>query len=248
MGTTTDYDYDHWATDTGRYPTFSVGVKADHVITYGTIGTQSWALNNLCVTHLRDGTKLKLFKQFNYKKRSTLWSGNTAAGYSNGAKKPSFSDWINGTIPGYAFVNDDPRTVSTYGLLYNWAAVATGLLTPTSYRVPTNTDWATLIAYVGNGFDVVGGALKSTGATWASPNTGAADSFSFAALGAGYKNYCGKHILRNTGAAFWTSTEDTADESGYRIAQAKFISGTSISLKSNTARISCGMSVRIIHT
>ena len=91
---------------------------------------------------------------------------------------------INDTVEN---VFDDLMPI-TYGLLYNWYAVNTGLLAPTGWHVPTGTEMSTLITFLG-GTAVAGGKVKQVGfAYWNSPNTGADNTSGFYARGAGWRN------------------------------------------------------------
>jgi uncharacterized protein (TIGR02145 family) len=78
---------------------------------------------------------------------------------------------------------------------------------PDGYKVPSLDEWRTLITAMG-GTLVGGGELKEIGTDhWLTPNTGAVDTYSFAALGGGDKNrWTGVYEnLKETGF-FWTST------------------------------------------
>ena len=114
-----------------------------------TIGTQTWTTKNLDVSTYRDGTPI-----------------------------PEVTDpteWANLTTGAWCYYNNDPLNGATYGKLYNWYAVA-GIwnetsktdttqrkqLAPTGYHVSSDTEWTTLIDYLG-GEDVAGKAMKETG-------------------------------------------------------------------------------------
>lgn len=95
-----------------------------------------------------------------------------------------------------------------YGLLYNQLAVQSGLLAITGWRIPTDTDFHTLISTVGSD-TICGSALKSTGTSaWLSPNTGATNSSGFSALPGGQRwRNPGVAVFSelNQSAYFWTS-------------------------------------------
>jgi uncharacterized protein (TIGR02145 family) len=81
------------------------------------------------------------------------------------------------------------ETLLGYGLLYNWFAVNTGILAPTGWHVPTETELNVLIDYLG-GWEVAGGKLKEIGLThWESPNANATDDYGFKGIGAGSRSY-----------------------------------------------------------
>jgi uncharacterized protein (TIGR02145 family) len=152
-----------------------------------TIGTQVWMKENLKTTK-----------------------------YNNGVTIPPVTDntsWVNLITPGYCWYNNDASTYkNTYGALYNWYTVNTGILCPIGWHVPTVTEWTTLGAFLG-GDDVAGGKMKEVDLThWLSPNTGATNESGFTGLPGGlrgnnmfsYPNTFGEIGRR---AFFWTSTE-----------------------------------------
>ena len=81
--------------------------------------------------------------------------------------------------------------VGTYGALYNWyAATDARGITSDGWHVPTDAEFATLVAYLVAWF--AGGKLKEMGTIyWDTPNTGATNEVGFNGRGAGYRNYLG---------------------------------------------------------
>ncbi|WP_420582800.1 fibrobacter succinogenes major paralogous domain-containing protein [Reichenbachiella sp.] len=153
------------------------------------IGDQVWMGENLKATSLTDGTPIEnIINQ---------------------------EDWILSNNAAYSWNSNDESTYEEYGILYNWYAVETDMLCPTSWHVATESEWLTLIEYAG-GSEIAGGILKDTGNDfWASPNSSATDELGFTALPAG-----GRHDY-STLAEFldlgkfgywWTSTESTSTE------------------------------------
>jgi uncharacterized protein (TIGR02145 family) len=113
--------------------------------------------------------------------------------------------------------NDSASYAATYGALYNFFAVDTGMLCPTGWHVPSQAEWDTLINFLG-GTAVAGGMLKDTGFTfWNTPNTGATNQTGFTALASGYRNYSSTQTFYQLGYAtnFWTSTEVWAEPAYY---------------------------------
>jgi len=149
------------------------------------IGTQTWMVENLLVTHFRDGTNI-----------------------------PNVTDAtasMNLTTSCYCWYNNDFSTYKdTYGALYNWYAVGTGNLCPSGWHVPDHDDeWTILSNYVG-GDVVAGGKLKETGFThWNSPNEGATNEYGFTALPGGYGIGVSTHI--GAQGKWWTATERPPD-------------------------------------
>ena len=148
------------------------------------IGTQVWMAENLKTTILNDDTPIPLVTG------GSAWSSLTSNGYC----------WYNNTIS-----NKD-----TYGALYNWYTVSSGVLCPEDWHVPTDNDWLTLESFLG-GSSPAGGILKETGTShWTSPNTGATDEYDFTALPGGIRTATGTFQLLNTHGYWWTSTENTS--------------------------------------
>jgi len=79
-------------------------------------------------------------------------------------------------------------SITKYGFLYNWyAAVNERNICSEGYRIPSFSEFETLIEYLG-GEHVAGGKLKAVGYEyWEEPNVGAINTASFNALGAGYR-------------------------------------------------------------
>ncbi len=108
-----------------------------------------------------------------------------------------------------------------YGYLYNWFAVddarglanpdgGTGLVAPNEWRVPSDTDWDTLITFAG-GSSVAGGELKSTLTSIAYPfygwlnNGGGTDDYNFGGLGGGKRFDSGSFSNIAVEGVYWTS-------------------------------------------
>jgi uncharacterized protein (TIGR02145 family) len=111
----------------------------------------------------------------------------------------NMTGWINDTEGAYCWYNNDIVNKTDYGALYNGYAVgnASGLAddgqftengVPSSgWRVPTQTDWETLITFIGGTEN--SNKLKEVGNThWDSPSAGT-DDYGFKAVGAGTRNW-----------------------------------------------------------
>ncbi|MEI6436821.1 MAG: fibrobacter succinogenes major paralogous domain-containing protein, partial [Bacteroidota bacterium] len=111
--------------------------------------------------------------------------------------------------------NNDVNTGNTYGFLYNWFAASDSRgLAPEGWHVATQTDWQTLVAYLG-GDTLAGGKLKEAGtAHWFTPNADATNQSGFTALPGGLRVYSGKFEMMGTMGLFWTSTPSD-DYSGF---------------------------------
>ena len=142
-----------------------------------TIGTQVWMKQNLDV-----------------------------ATYSNGDPIPEVSDptaWQQLTTGAYCNYNNGSND---YGKLYNWFAINDPRgLAPTGWHVASNTEWSTLVNYVG-GASVAAGVLKDAGTIhWWSPNTGAINQYAFTAYPGGARWGSAYGSCGETGM-FWTSS------------------------------------------
>ncbi len=148
-----------------------------------TIGTQTWMVENLLVTHFQTGDTI-----------SNVTSNCT---------------WNALTTPGFSWYDNDPGiSKATYGALYNWYTVSTGNLCPTGWHVPLDADWSTLSDYLG-GANIAGGKLKEVGtAHWSSPNTGATNEYGFSALPGGTRNFDGGFSGINAVGFWWSATGD----------------------------------------
>ena len=167
------------------------------------IGTQIWSSTNLEVRTYRDGTPI-----------------------------PQVTDptaWANLTTGAYCYYNNNPIIGDTYGVLYNWYAVA-GIydaaslndpslrkqFAPTGWHVPSDTEWSTLINYLdpnANGGsitpNIAGGAMKETGTThWASPNSSATNSSGFKGLPGGYRSASGGTFIDISYRSNWWSSSE----------------------------------------
>jgi uncharacterized protein (TIGR02145 family) len=147
-----------------------------------TIGTQIWTGCNLNVDTYRNGDIIP--------------------------QVTNASEWANLTTGAWCYYNNDTSNGSVYGKLYNWYAVNDPRgLAPTGYHVPSNTEWGTLITFLG-GSGTAGGMLKESGLDhWQSPNTGATNSVGFTALPGGLRYANGVFINKNLQSSWWTSVE-----------------------------------------
>jgi len=132
----------------------------------------------------------------------------------NVAAKPS----NNGTIEKYCYENNIANC-TTYGGLYNWdeamaysaASGATGIC-PSGWHVPTNSEFETLAAAVGNNSN----ALKAIGQGTASGS--GTNTSGFSALLAGFHGATSIYYYLGTSVFFMSSTVESATyASGMRL-------------------------------
>jgi len=146
------------------------------------IGNQLWMKENLKVSKYRNGDAIP-------------------TGLVN-------SVWANTNKGAYAIYNNDNTNNVRYGKLYNWYAVNDSRgLCPSGWHIPSESDWSTLLSYLG-GRLACGGKLKSIGTSyWYSPNSDATNVSGFSALPGGYRNSDGSFGSIRLDAFFWSATE-----------------------------------------
>jgi uncharacterized protein (TIGR02145 family) len=153
------------------------------------IGTQEWLVENLKVTHYRNGDTIT---HANSMTKMTIERGQ-------------------GTYWNY---NNKDSLGNIYGHLYNFYALTDPrFLAPLGWRVASDSDWTVLSTYLG-GDSISGGKMKETGTThWKSPNIGATNESGFTVLpGGNYNSVTGFFSFLGYGTSIWTSTENDAND------------------------------------
>ena len=177
-----NYSYsDEYTSFSGKLPIQVEAVAPDEVV----IGTQVWKTKNLDV-----------------------------ATYRNGDPIPQVTDatqWSNLNTGAWCYYENNTANGPVYGKLYNWYAVNDPRgLAPLGYHIPTDTEWITLIDFLG-GADIGGSKMKEIGTThWTTPNSGATNSSGFIALPGGYRDiWIGGNLFNSIGntGKWWSSTE-----------------------------------------
>lgn len=145
-----------------------------------TIGSQIWTVENLKVTHYRNGDPIPNVTD------NTTWCNLTSG----------------------AYCNYDDNIVATYGHLYNWYAVVDSRnIAPAGWHIPSDAEWQTLIDYLG-GNNVAGGEMKEAGTFhWSNPNTSASNESGFTGLPGGDRGYGGSFSYMGGIGNWWSSTE-----------------------------------------
>jgi uncharacterized protein (TIGR02145 family) len=148
------------------------------------IGTQCWTKSNLKTTKYNDGVTAI----------TVLTSNSDWAAATTGARTV-----YGGSSPVTGYVD-------TYGYLYNWYAAA-GIIThmgsstknicPSGWHVPTNSDWNTLISFLGTN---PGTQLKENSSLWTTPGSNISG---FSARPGGYRYESGNSTSINSLAFFW---------------------------------------------
>ena len=144
------------------------------------IGDQWWMMENLKVTHYRNGDPIPNV--------TSGWSTQTEGAYCN--------------------YNNDEGMAAVYGRLYNWYTVADSRgLAPTGWHVPTDAEMQTLSDFLG-GDAVAGAKMKEAGTVhWLSPNTGATNESGFTGLPGGSRSNAGAYGYMGAYGSFWSATE-----------------------------------------
>ena len=179
------------------------------------IGTQVWMIENLKVTKFRDGSPIPLII--------------------------TSEEWIYMTTTGYCWYKNDSSLKDTYGALYNWATVATGKLCPSGWHVPTDSEWNTLITYLG-GEDKAGNKLKESDTDhWVVPNEGSTNESGFTALPGGDRSANGSFSGLSFYGTWWSSSENGNYDAWYQL----LYSSSNFSFRTDTKKRN-GLSVRCL--
>ena len=146
------------------------------------IGTQTWMAENLKTTK-----------------------------YQNGDDIPNITDnnvWKDLTTGAFCDYNNETSSSNTFGHLYNWFAASDSRnIAPTGWHVPMDTEWTTLVNYLGAD-SISGEKLKETGtAHWDIPNANATNETGFTGLPAGLRNYNGPFALMGKVGYWWSASE-----------------------------------------
>jgi uncharacterized protein (TIGR02145 family) len=194
------------------------------------IGNQWWMVENLRVTHYRNGDVIP-----------NVTDDSTWADLRSGA---------------YCSYNNDVINIETYGLLYNWYAVTDSPnIAPSGWHVPTDEEWKELEIYLGmnqsaadntgwRGMDE-GGKIKEKGTThWNSPNTGATNECGFSALPGGSRHFFNGIYLKMNYSAYFSSS--TGYDSNYSYAWGRELSYCSPTINRSVKHKQDGFSVRCV--
>ena len=147
--------------------------------------------------------------------------------YRNGDTIPQVQDpvqWANLTTGAWCYYDNDTANGPVTGKLYNWYAVNDPRgLAPTGYHVPSNTEWSTLVNFLG-GEDYAGGEMKTIGrvcttitdgSNWSSPNTEASNRSGFTGLPGGNRDATGLFDYIGIFGYWWSSTQNGVNEAWF---------------------------------
>lgn len=101
-----------------------------------TLGNQTWMIENLKTTRLNNGTAIPLLVD------SASWASVEQSGYC----------WYNHS--------DSLANANTYGALYNWYVVRSGLLAPKGWHIPSVKEWVQLEETIASYYSKSGSLAK----------------------------------------------------------------------------------------
>lgn len=151
------------------------------------------------VTELTPSESPEYTMQFNPYSRGGIAKPKVISRYRT-LSTPSVTESVETTIVG----------AIKYGNLYDYHALTqVSSICAANAHVPTITEWGALVIAAG-GKDTAGGALKEAGTThWLTPNTGAVDTYGFAARPGGVRlstTDSDEYLTKN--AYYWSATEE----------------------------------------
>ncbi|MFM2292949.1 MAG: Chitodextrinase precursor [Bacteroidota bacterium] len=193
-----------------------------------TLGKQTWMIENLKTTVLNNGTAIPLLTD------SSAWASVGQPGYC----------WYN--------KSDSLAAAHTYGALYNWYVVHSGLLAPKGWHIPSVREWTqleeTIAAYYNKSGSLAKILASKTG--WERSTVGASIGNDFSknntsgmdAKASGYRAdstavFEGKGIK-----AFWWASNQKDSVKAYRISVSYNLSA----VETGFAKFGNGFSVRCI--
>lgn len=151
-----------------------------------TIGSQTWMKENLKTTQFSDGTVIP----------------------------PVIGriDWYYLSGPGYCWYDNSADNLAAYGALYSWFTIDARSnghknICPSGWHVPTDTEWSSLISYLGGDSAAVGKLRETGNSHWPDPNAGATNESGFTALPGGGCDFNGAYYDLGLNGHWWSSTE-----------------------------------------
>ena len=142
-----------------------------------------------------------------------------ATTYRNGDSIPYIlidTNWMNTKKGAYGYYNNNANMAALHGNLYNFYVVEDlRKLCPAGWKIPAETDWSSLISYLGGDL-TAGGKMKETGnLTWVN-NTAASNNSGFSALGSGMRSMYGQYSELGNFAYFWSADKQSPYTSFYK--------------------------------
>jgi len=149
------------------------------------IGSQIWMSENLKTATFNDNSSIPIILN------DSIWGHLKSPGYC----------WYN---------NDSSINKRIYGALYNFFVIETGLLCPTGWHVPDESEWNTLESFLG-GNKVAAGKLKDYYTSfWIEPNPCLTNNYDFKSLPGGERlNISGRFSGIGENGNWWTNTSES---------------------------------------
>jgi len=157
------------------------------------IGDQIWMVENLNVSHFRNGDPVP--------------EARTKAEWELAGNEHK---------PAWCYYNNDSANAKQYGKLYNWYAINDPRgLGPAGWRVPNNNEWGEFIEYLG-GSNEAGTKMKSS-TGWGSTGNGD-NSGGFAGLPGGGRLVNGDFVDMGRAGIWWGASENSTNTAwGYNL-------------------------------
>lgn len=188
------------------------------ILTTVTIGSQTWTNTNLNIHTFRNGDSI--------------------------THAHSIEEWMElgkQKIPAWCWHENDPKTDSKIGKLYNWYAVNDPRgLAPEGYHIPNEKDWNTLIQYLGGELDAA--PKMRIGKEWGDSITSQDDKSNFAAIPAGWIIAKPEVTTFSTEGAYWWC----ATQLSLKFAWTRFLVFNSREVKSFCFPKASGLAVRCV--
>jgi uncharacterized protein (TIGR02145 family) len=149
------------------------------------------------------------------------------------------SNWTDKNSSGY-YINVDN---ASFGYIYNgYTIIENNNICPSGWHVPTESDWNTLINYLG-GSSIAGSKMKeSSDKYWILPNLGADNISGFTALPNGYVGSDGASYDKLQDACFMVATFDSSGNPAFATIENNY---TSVFISGTSAKVS-GASIRCV--
>ncbi|WP_299333642.1 fibrobacter succinogenes major paralogous domain-containing protein [uncultured Psychroserpens sp.] len=163
--------------------------------------------------------------------------------YNDGSMIPNITDqteWVNTTEGAWSYYNNDITLGVAHGKLYNWFAIETEQLCPEGWHVASSNEWNTLVNNLG-GASIAGEAMKFT-TGWNNSPDNASNSSGLSVVPSGNRDIFGGFLGMGENVWFFTSTEDSNDDT--RANYLKVSSGTETS--TGTASKNDGLPCRCV--
>lgn len=209
------------------------------------IGSQTWMVENLRVTHLNDGTPI--------------------------AKLDSTPAWDTINIPAFCWYEfDSLKYAKLYGAYYNGFASENNLLSPKGWHIPSDSEWTVLENYlIANGYNYNGLSYGNNFAKSMAASSGwlyaegegvvgntdfeaNRNASGFSAVPAGYRQHFAFNpnyfYAKSTQAYFWSSSKSSRDSLawGRSFAYGRSMSNTLSSLQKLDFFYYNGIAVRCV--